>query len=83
MSDDSDRVVYSFEKNSREQVRASLGVYEGRSVASIRVWYDADENDQNGEIVYKPSRKGITIARNKLPELRAAIEALIEAERAA
>jgi len=80
MSDD--RIVYSFEKNSREQVRATLGEYEGRAVASLRVWYDADEYSESGETVYKPSRKGITLARNKLPELLAAIEALIEAEAA-
>lgn len=83
MPDNDERVVYSFEKNAKEQVRATLGEFEGREVASIRVWYDADQNDSDGAVVYKPSRKGITLARSKLPQLLEAIQALIEAERAA
>lgn len=79
----SDETVYTFEKNSREEIRATFTTYKGKALVSLRVWYDADENDGSGESVYRPSKKGITIARDKLPELRAAVDALIEADRAA
>jgi hypothetical protein len=81
MSGNGDRIVYVFPKNQHEEVRASLGVFEGREVVSLRVWFDTDTNDANGNPVYRPSRKGLTLSRNKLPELRAAIDALLEAER--
>jgi hypothetical protein len=83
MPDNDERVVFTFVKNQKEQVRATLGEYEGREVASIRVWFDVDENDADGAPVYRPSRKGITLARAKLPQLLEAVQALIEAERAA
>ena len=81
-ADTDERIVYSFEKNSREVVRATLSEYEGRAVASLRVWYDADQNDANGEPVYRPSRKGITLSRHNLPKLLEAVQALIAAEAA-
>jgi hypothetical protein len=45
-------------------------------VVSLRVWFDSDSNDENGDPIYLPSRKGITISRSKLPELAAAVAAL-------
>ena len=74
----SDRVVFEFEKNAKERVRATLGEFKGRNVASLRVWYDADENDANGKPVYRPSKKGITIARKNLPALLEAVQALVD-----
>jgi hypothetical protein len=74
----SDRVVFEFEKNAKERVRATLGEFKGREVASLRVWYDADENDANGQPVYRPSKKGITIARKNLPALLEAVQALVD-----
>jgi Transcriptional Coactivator p15 (PC4) len=75
MSDE--RVIFEFEKNAKERVRATLGEFKGREVASLRVWYDADENDAAGNPVYRPSKKGITLSRRKLPELLEAVQALI------
>lgn len=74
MSDE--RIVFTFVKNQKEQVRATVGDYEGREVVSLRVWYDADESNANGA-VYKPSRKGLTLSRDKLPRLLEAVQALV------
>jgi hypothetical protein len=49
-------------------------------VVSLRVWFDSDSNDENGDPIYLPSRKGITISRSKLPELAAAVAALLGAQ---
>jgi hypothetical protein len=73
----SDRVVFEFEKNAKERVRATLGEFKGREVASLRVWYDADKNGPDGQPIYLPSRKGITLARTTLPKLLEAVQALV------
>jgi hypothetical protein len=72
MSDEC-RPVYTFGKNTREQVRATLGEYGGFAVASLRVWVRGPGSD------YRPTTKGITIRIEHLPELRRAVEALITA----
>jgi len=84
MSDEtSERTVYVLEKNQREEIRAALSTYKGRPLASLRIWFDSDANDEDGQPIYRPSKKGITIARDKLPQLLAAVEGLIKAEQAA
>lgn len=72
-----DRVVYAFPKNRNEEVRATLNTFKGNRYAHVRV-YVADEDD-----VDHPTRKGIAVAVEDLPKLLAAVEALVEAERAA
>lgn len=77
MSDDDGTVVYSWPKNSREEVRATLSTFKGRQLADLRV-YRADEND-----VDRPTRKGLAVRVEDLPKLLEAVEALIAAEQAA
>jgi hypothetical protein len=72
-----DRVVYAFPKNRDEEIRATLNTFKGRRYAHLRV-YVADENG-----VDHPTRKGIAVNVEDLPKLLAAVEALVEAERAA
>lgn len=68
-----DLLVFSFPKNSREEVRATLSLYRGYRLADVRVW-TADEDD-----VDHPTRKGIAVRVEELPKLREAIDALIAA----
>jgi transcriptional coactivator p15 (PC4) len=74
MSDEC-RPVYAFDKNTREQVRATLGEFGGFAVASLRVWVQAPGSD------YRPTTKGITLRVEHLAELRRAVDALIGAVR--
>ena len=67
---DREQPVYAFEKNSREVVRASLSNWQGHDLVDLRVF--ARQSD--GEFV--PTRKGLTIARELVPELLKAVEAL-------
>ena len=71
---DADRVVYAFPKNAREDVRVSLSSYKGRPLIDLRVFY----RDGAGEM--RPTPKGVSIARELLPELEAAVSALRLAE---
>jgi hypothetical protein len=66
-------VVYTFAKNAREEVRASLDEVEGHAVASLRVFVPI----VGGEMV--PTKKGLTIAVDSLHELKRAVDALCAA----
>jgi len=65
--------IASFRKNAMEEVRASLSDYKGKTYLDIRVFY----RDEEGE--WKPTKKGITIAPDLLPELEKAVAALRDA----
>lgn len=67
-----DRVVYAWAKNRREEVRATLSTYQGYRLADLRVWAVTDDGDV-------PTRKGLSIRVEDLPELAAAVEALVGA----
>lgn len=60
-------LVHSFMKNALEEVRVSVSAYKGKKYVDLRVYYQ----DDNGE--YKPSKKGIAISPDLLPELENAI----------
>jgi hypothetical protein len=68
----SPRVVYEFAKNSRESVRATLTEFRGYPVADLRVWVECKETDGAAA-----TKKGITIRIGDLPNMLAAVEALI------
>jgi hypothetical protein len=73
------RLVYRFEKNSREQVRATLTEWGGHTVADLRVWIGQGADAH-------ATRKGLTLRVEHLPELQRAVDALtaaLEAEGAA
>lgn len=59
----------SFRKADGAEVRVSVQDYKGRRVVDVRVWYRPRNCSD-----YVPTRKGITIDADKLPELMAALE---------
>ena len=67
------RIVYSFAKNSREEVRASLDEWGGHQLAHLRVWVDGPDDQP------QPTKKGLSVRVEQLPELRRAVEKLIAA----
>ncbi len=58
-------VVYEFEKNATEKVQIQLSSYKGSDLIDIRVYYDTDSD----EAEWRPTRKGISIRVDLLPEL--------------
>ncbi len=69
----SDKLIYSFQKNSQEEVRVSLSEYKGHNYIDFRIYF----KDEDGE--FKPTKKGLAIAPNLLPEMEKTIEKLKEA----
>lgn len=63
-------VVAEFVKNGSEIVRATVQEYDGRPVIDLRVFAAR----ATGEPV--PTRKGLTLSRDKLPQLEDAVRAL-------
>ncbi len=69
----SDCILHRFRKNSSEEVRATISEFKGASYASVRVSYEAEPG------VWRPTKKGLTIALDLLDELEKAVQALKKA----
>ena len=67
-------VVHSFPKNGQQEVRASLDEFRGQPRLSL--WVFATSADGP-----KATKQGLSLSRDKLPELKAAVDALYEAEK--
>ncbi|MFQ5703732.1 MAG: transcriptional coactivator p15/PC4 family protein [Gemmatimonadales bacterium] len=62
MADD-DIVVGSFPKNNREEVRVTLSKFKGYDLVGVRQWFKNDNDEA------RPSKSGVTIRVDLLPEL--------------
>jgi hypothetical protein len=62
-------IVYEFERGYDSVIRASVSTYCGKEYLDLRLWMTID-----GEL--RPTRKGISVYRDYLPQLREAVERL-------
>ena len=62
--------ILEFPKNTHEVVRIAVTEFRGRTYGDIRVYYEAEDGE------WRPSRKGLTLAPDLIPELREGLEAL-------
>jgi hypothetical protein len=67
------QTLHSFPKNALEEVRASLTEFKGKQYIDLRVFYKADDDE------FRPTKKGLTLAPDLLPELEEALHKLKEA----
>jgi hypothetical protein len=65
-----DKVVAQFKRNPTEEVRAGIKEFKGRRYLDVRIYYMDDQGE------WKPTRKGISLATDFMPELKNAVEAL-------
>ena len=65
-----DEVLHRFRKNSLEEVRATISTFKGADYLNIRSYYEAEPG------VWYPTRKGLTLPLDLLPELEKAVQAL-------
>ncbi len=68
-----DRVVDSFRRTPTEEVRATLRTYRGKRYMDVRIYY----LDDAGE--FRPTKKGVNLSVEFLPELTAMIDRLAKA----
>ena len=69
---DEKELVHSFDRSSTEQVQVSLSKYKGKTYVDLRIYYRASDGE------YRPTKKGITMSPDLLPELGEAVRKLIE-----
>ncbi len=67
------KTIHSSQKNTVEQVQASITTYKGREYADIRAYCQTDDGE------WRPTRKGLTLALDLLPELEEAVRKLRKA----
>lgn len=65
-----DKVVSSFKRNPTEEVRATLKEFRGKRYLDLRIYYQ----DEAGE--WKPTRKGVSLSTDFMPELKEAVMSL-------
>jgi hypothetical protein len=68
-----DKVVSSFKRNPTEEVRATLKEFRGRRYLDLRIYYQDDAGE------WKPTRKGVSLSTDFMPELKEAVMALEKA----
>ena len=65
-----ERVLGTFKKNGKEDVRVIVRTWNGYELLDIRGWYKDDKDE------YRPSAKGISIRLEQVPELLKALKPL-------
>lgn len=64
-------------KNSREELRLSIGAYAGHDYADLRLFY---RDDDTGEM--RPSKKGLTVSPERWTAFREGVDQLEDEMRA-
>jgi hypothetical protein len=69
-------IIKDIEKNNKEIIRIEVSEFKGMELINLRVWYQV--LDDNGNVEYKPSQKGIAINISKYKELKEGIDKIGE-----
>lgn len=64
-------IIKDIEKNEREIIRFDISEFKGKEYINIRIWFKAI--DGRGDVVYKPSQKGVALNIDEFKELKDAI----------
>ena len=68
------KLMHEFQKKLDEKVRIELKNYRGKDVINIWVYYNAGEEKDD----WRPSRKGICMRVDRIPELKEGIDKAYE-----
>lgn len=64
-------LIADIPKNSREVVRFEVSEFKGRELINIRIWYQ--DMGPGGDMVYKPTQKGVTLNLESFEDLKQAV----------
>jgi len=67
-------IIKDIKKNNNEIIRIEVSEFKGRELINIRIWYQSI--DGQGNVIYKPTPKGITLSLGEYDELKDGIERL-------
>jgi len=68
-------IIKDIKKNNKEIIRLEVSEFKGIDLINLRIWYSSIDNN-SGDIIYKPTQKGITININEFDELKDGIDRL-------
>ncbi|MBP7734826.1 MAG: transcriptional coactivator p15/PC4 family protein [Spirochaetes bacterium] len=68
-------IIKDIKKNNNEIIRIEVSEFKGRELINVRIWYQAIDSG-SGDLVYKPTQKGITLNIAEFEELKDGIEKL-------
>jgi len=67
------KLLYEFEKNSVEKVKVTEAIFKGKRYIDIRIWAQGENPGEPGS--EQPTKKGICLSIELLPELIQALKA--------
>lgn len=65
-------IIMDIKRNDREIIRIEVSEFEGKELINLRIWYQAI--DSRGDIVYKPTKKGVALNISQYNELKEGID---------
>ena len=68
------QIIKDIQRNEREIIRIEVSEFKGKDLINLRIWYQAI--DSNGDIIYKPTQKGIAVDISRYDELKDGIDKL-------
>ena len=68
------QIVHSFKRSETEQVSLALREFKGKPYVDLRIYFKPRGSDE-----FMPSKKGITLSTEFIPQLKAAFEKAEEA----
>ena len=68
------QLVHSFARNQEERIQIILRKYKDKYYVDLRVWFQTEEDS-----TLRPTKRGISLALEQLPELRKGMERLLKA----
>lgn len=68
-------IIKDIQKNNSEIIRIEVSEFKGRDLINIRIWYSTIDGG-SGDLIYKPTQKGVTLNINEFAELKDGIDRL-------
>ncbi len=68
-------IIKDIKRNNNEIIRVEVSEFKGRQLINIRIWYQAMDSG-SGDVMYKPTQKGVTINISEFKELKDGIDRL-------
>ncbi|HNR88249.1 MAG TPA: transcriptional coactivator p15/PC4 family protein [Spirochaetota bacterium] len=65
-------IIKDIRRNDREIIRIEVSEFKGRDLINLRIWYQAV--DERGNVVYKPTQKGVALDVSNYAELLDGVE---------
>lgn len=69
-------LIKDIQRNSKEIIRIEVSEFKGRELINIRIWFQSIDGD--GNVIYKPTQKGVALNIKEFQELKDGILRLEE-----